>query len=159
MWRKPADAVFEKEGKQIPYRKASLTRAGYALDENTPVDLAMKEKALPSAQHKRNPIGPERRSRAPLLETGARRRSAAQAREPAGETETRLEAALRAWRVAEARRRGLPAYCIFNDRALQALAVRRPSTDQELLGIPGIGMSTLEKYGKDISRVLRENGG
>ncbi|HTV53454.1 MAG TPA: ATP-dependent DNA helicase RecQ, partial [Terriglobia bacterium] len=101
-----ADAVFEKEGKQIPYRKASLTRAGYALDENTPVDLAMKEKALPSAQHKRNPIGPERRSRAPLLETGARRRSAAQAREPAGETETRLEAALRAWRVAEARRRG-----------------------------------------------------
>jgi RecQ family ATP-dependent DNA helicase len=152
------DAVFEKDGKQIPYRKAGLTRAAYTLDENTPVDLAIREKALLSAQHKKNRIDPERQRRVPLLETAARRKSQTQAREPAGETEARLEAALRAWRVAEARRRGLPAFCIFNDRTLRALAVHRPATAQGLLAIPGIGMSTLEKYGKDISRVLRENG-
>jgi len=28
-----------------------------------------------------------------------------------------------------------------------------------LLAVPGIGISTVEKYGMDIYRVLRENGG
>ena len=45
-----SDAVFEKDGKQIPYRKVSLTRAGYAVDERTPVEFIMKDTAAPSAQ-------------------------------------------------------------------------------------------------------------
>ena len=59
-----SDAVFEKEGKQIPYRKASLTRAGYAVDEVTLVEFIMKETALPAAKRKRrkNPLFPRVRS-------------------------------------------------------------------------------------------------
>ena len=71
----------------------------------------------------------------------------------------RLEAALRVWRLIEARRRGVPAFRIFSDRTLRALATSRPGTAQELLAVPGIGISTVEKYGRDIYRVLRENGG
>jgi superfamily II DNA helicase RecQ len=70
---------------------------------------------------------------------------------------SRLEAALRVWRLIEARRRGLPAFRIFNDQTLRALAISRPSTTQELLAVPGIGISTVEKYGADIYRVVREN--
>ena len=37
-----ADAVFEKDGRQIPYRTVRLTPAGRAADETTPIDLVMK---------------------------------------------------------------------------------------------------------------------
>ncbi|TAM83682.1 MAG: hypothetical protein EPN47_04760 [Acidobacteria bacterium] len=72
--------------------------------------------------------------------------------------ESRLEAALRTWRLTEARRRNLPAFRIFNDRTLRALAARCPVTTQEFMAVTGNGISTFEKYGKDISRLLRENG-
>jgi superfamily II DNA helicase RecQ len=74
-------------------------------------------------------------------------------------TDSRLEAALRIWRLVEARRRGVPAFRIFSDRTLRALATSRPVTTQELLAVPGIGFSTVEKYGTEIYRVLRQNGG
>ncbi|MGA2263330.1 MAG: HRDC domain-containing protein, partial [Acidobacteriota bacterium] len=73
-------------------------------------------------------------------------------------TDSRLEAALRVWRLIEARRRGVPAFRIFSDRTLRALATSRPATTRELLTVPGIGTSTVEKYGREIYRVLRENG-
>jgi DNA topoisomerase-3 len=73
--------------------------------------------------------------------------------------DSRLEAALRVWRLIEARRRRVPAFRIFSDRTLRALATSRPVTTQELLAVPGIGISTAEKYGTDIYRVVRENGG
>ena len=38
-----ADAVFEKDGKQIPYRTVSLTPAGRAADETTPIEFIMKD--------------------------------------------------------------------------------------------------------------------
>ena len=37
------DAVFEKDGRQIPYRTARLTRAGWEVDAQTPLDLVMKD--------------------------------------------------------------------------------------------------------------------
>ena len=45
-----ADAVFEKQGKQIPYRTVSLTPAGRAVDESMPVLFVMKDAARPSSQ-------------------------------------------------------------------------------------------------------------
>jgi RecQ family ATP-dependent DNA helicase len=154
------DAVFEKNGKQIPYRKAGLTRAGYAADEGSPVDFVMKDMALPSAERKKKrPPAFEGQTRASRPETAARAKPAAREKVSDGVLESRLEAALRAWRLLEARRLGLPAFRVFNDHTLKALTTSRPATTQELLAIPGIGIYTLEKYGKDICRVLRENGG
>jgi hypothetical protein len=40
-----ANAVFEKDGKSIPYRKASLTRAGDAVEVTTDFELLMKDAA------------------------------------------------------------------------------------------------------------------
>ena len=155
-----SDAVFEKNGKQIPYRKVSLTRAGYAVDERTPVEFIMKDTAAPSTKRKRKkPTVSGSRKRASEPDTAGRPRPVAKAKGSGAGMDPRLEAALRVWRLIEARRRGVPAFRIFSDRTLRALATSRPGTAQELLAVPGIGISTVEKYGRDIYRVLRENGG
>jgi DNA topoisomerase III len=60
--------------------------------------------------------------------------------------------------MAEARRRGVPAFRIFNDQALKAMASRRPTTARELLAIWGIGTTTVEKHGKQIHRFVKDNG-
>ncbi len=70
-----------------------------------------------------------------------------------------IEEALRAWRLQEARRLGIPAFRIFSDQTLRAIAQRRPQTAAELLAIPGIGMNSVEKYGRQIYRVLGERRG
>ena len=49
------EAVFEKNGKAIPYRKASLTAAGDAMDEAPPIKLLMKDEgaAMPLRKRKK----------------------------------------------------------------------------------------------------------
>lgn len=42
---------------------------------------------------------------------------------------------------------GVPAYIVFNDRALKEMAIRRPATRAELLDVPGVGPAKLERYG------------
>jgi superfamily II DNA helicase RecQ len=68
-----------------------------------------------------------------------------------------LDGALREWRRSEAQRRGVPAFRIFSDKTLAAIAKQRPLTAQELLAISGIGIATVEKYGKDIYRLVNDN--
>jgi superfamily II DNA helicase RecQ len=41
----------------------------------------------------------------------------------------------------------VPAFRIFNDQTLRAIAQRRPAKAAELLAVPGIGISAVEKYG------------
>ncbi len=54
------------------------------------------------------------------------------------------------------KRRGVPAFRIFSDQVLRAMVSRRPASARELLAIPGIGISTVEKYGAQIYRLLYE---
>ena len=156
-----SDEAFQKDGKQIPYRKASLTRTGQTVDERTPIKFVMKDTAPPSGKRKRKktPTVPMGRNRASKAETGGGPRPKEKAKGPEAEMDIRLEAALRDWRLVEARRRGVPAFRILSDRTLRALAASHPVTTQELLAVPGIGSSTVAKYGTNICRVLRENGG
>jgi DNA topoisomerase-3 len=65
-----------------------------------------------------------------------------------------VEKALRDWRLAEARRREVPAFRILSDKALQAIAADKPATMRELLEIPGVGARLAEQYGAQIFRIL-----
>ena len=56
--------------------------------------------------------------------------------------------ALRAWRSNEAKQRSVPAYVVFTDATLVALAEQRPTDTKGLVTIPGIGASKLERYGE-----------
>ncbi len=65
-------------------------------------------------------------------------------------------AALKAWRAEVAREHNLPAYVVFHDAALAAMAREQPATLDELAGISGVGAKKLEAYGREILRVLSE---
>jgi ATP-dependent DNA helicase RecQ len=64
---------------------------------------------------------------------------------------------LRAWRGATAKEQGVPAYVVFHDATLRAIAVAAPSTLGELAGINGVGESKLGKYGESILEQLGEH--
>ncbi|MGW6202797.1 DNA helicase RecQ [Streptomyces sp. NPDC055089] len=64
--------------------------------------------------------------------------------------------ALRAWRGAQAKELGLPAYVIFHDATLREIATLRPSSLGELGGISGLGEKKLATYGEGVLEVLAE---
>jgi DNA helicase-2/ATP-dependent DNA helicase PcrA len=57
---------------------------------------------------------------------------------------------LRAWRKQTAAGEELPAYCVFTDATMQALAETKPADLVALGRVPGIGPAKLSKYGDDI---------
>ena len=62
--------------------------------------------------------------------------------------------ALRAWRRGIAQAQSIPAYVVADDRTLAGLAARRPASKDELLEVPGMGRSRVERYGADILRII-----
>ena len=93
------------------------------------------------------------RVRPRAVASGMRRggRSSAKADGPVAE-------ALRAWRRKRAEADGVPAYVIFNDRTLAALAERRPRSRGELLAVDGIGPAKLDRYGDELLGLLATDG-
>ena len=74
---------------------------------------------------------------------------------PGGESvDPALMDKLKSWRLGQARAQGVPAYVVFNDRTLEALVALRPSTEQTLLQVPGIGAAKLEAYGDELLDLL-----
>ena len=48
----------------------------------------------------------------------------------------------------------MPAYVILHDATIRAIAEAQPTTESGLLAVDGFGPAKLEKYGKDILRVI-----
>ena len=63
-------------------------------------------------------------------------------------------AALKAWRMQIAKEHNVPAYVIFHDTTLAAIAKKAPQTLEDLQGISGIGARKLESYAEDVLRVV-----
>ncbi|HSS94869.1 MAG TPA: ATP-dependent DNA helicase RecQ [Candidatus Dormibacteraeota bacterium] len=62
---------------------------------------------------------------------------------------------LRRWRLETARAAGVPAYVVFHDSTLIAIAAARPASLADLLRVAGVGDSKLRKYGEEVLEVLR----
>ena len=63
---------------------------------------------------------------------------------------------LREWRLAQSRARSVPAYVVLSDAVLRELARRRPTTDEALLAISGIGPAKLADYGEALKSLLAD---
>ncbi|MFI6428956.1 ATP-dependent DNA helicase UvrD2 [Rhodococcus oryzae] len=63
--------------------------------------------------------------------------------------------ALKAWRSAKSRELKVPAYVVFSDNTLTAIAEQQPQDDRGLVSIPGIGAKKLERFGADVLAVVR----
>jgi ATP-dependent DNA helicase RecQ len=62
--------------------------------------------------------------------------------------------ALKAWRAGVAREHNLPAFVIFHDATLRAIAAEKPRSMADLDGISGIGQKKREAYGAEVLRVV-----
>ena len=60
---------------------------------------------------------------------------------------------LKVWRADIAREHNLPAFVIFHDATLRAIAERNPQRLRDLEGVVGIGVKKLEAYGAEVLRV------
>ncbi|MPZ92189.1 MAG: AAA family ATPase [Actinobacteria bacterium] len=87
-------------------------------------------------------IGPQS-TRAPL--SGAGSRSAAD--DPA-------VGALKRWRLQRARDDSVPAFVVFHDSTLEAIAAAEPADLVQLSEVPGVGPAKLDRYGDEILQAL-----
>jgi ATP-dependent DNA helicase RecQ len=62
---------------------------------------------------------------------------------------------LRTWRAATAKEQGVPAYVVFHDATLRAIATLVPATLDELSTVSGVGVAKREKYGPQLLEALR----
>ncbi len=63
---------------------------------------------------------------------------------------------LRDWRLSAARDQSVPAYVVFSDATLQAIADARPASGAELARVPGVGTVKLERYGAAVLQLCAE---
>jgi ATP-dependent DNA helicase RecQ len=139
------------------YRTLSLTplgrdvMAGQADDVSMTPPVVSLPKAGRRAPRDRTPVGA--RAGGPALRARASRlpiepdhdRSVHSAVSAAGVSD-----ALRAWRIEQARRRGVAPFVILHDRTLDAIASSLPRSLEELHRLPGIGPAKLDAYGDTI---------
>ncbi len=81
-------------------------------------------------------------------------RTSARARVSAANVGGTLFDELRAWRLRRAKADGVPAYVVFHDATLAAIADRRPRDWADLAAIPGIGPAKLDRYADEVLAVL-----
>ena len=61
---------------------------------------------------------------------------------------------LKEWRKQQAGDEKVPAFCVFTDATLVAIAESRPTDQQSLIKIPGLGQSKLTKYGEQVLAII-----
>ncbi|MEU8239613.1 DNA helicase RecQ [Actinoplanes missouriensis] len=61
---------------------------------------------------------------------------------------------LRAWRGSVAKEQGVPAYVIFHDATLRAIAALAPASLEQLGTVTGVGQSKLAKFGEQVLEVV-----
>ncbi|MEV5979900.1 DNA helicase RecQ [Streptomyces sp. NPDC052114] len=98
---------------------------------------------------------PKRAPAARASKSERKAKSAAAAAELPQEAVPLFEA-LRAWRAAQAKEQGVPAYVIFHDATLREIASLRPAAVGDLAGISGVGEKKRATYGEGVVGVVAE---
>ena len=143
---------FEKDGKVIEYLRIRMTDKGLA--NHQPLHQVVKVVADLQKPRKGTGSSSSGKKAKKNLEKaegqfGLTRKSLA-----SGEEET-LVTALKAWRKDVAQKRKIPAFRIFQDRALNSLVDRMPGNKEQLLDVVGIGPAFVNKYGDKILKIIR----
>ncbi len=73
----------------------------------------------------------------------------------AADIDDELLLALKDWRLRTAKEMNVPAYVVFTDNTLIAIAELLPTDDAALVAIPGIGARKLEQFGPDVLELVR----
>jgi len=72
------------------------------------------------------------------------------------EVNTDLLSELKKLRFSISREKNVPAYVIFSDKVLKLMATDMPVTNNQFLGISGVGMNKTDQYGEEFMAVIRK---
>ena len=139
-----AETFLNPEGRQIQYKKASLTHEGRELGENESLGVLLREESAPASPKTGKKSKAERKISAGALTSSYT---------PA---QLALEEKLRAWRKTEAAKTGKPAFIVFGDAALSALVHTAPATIAALSQVSGFGPDKVERFGAAICAICRD---
>jgi DNA topoisomerase-3 len=139
------DEVFEKDGRPVPYQRLSLTPEGQrALASGAALGVL-----LPAASG----AAPGGAPSSPRAGTTRKRPKSPPPELPAAPSP--VVEMLKAWRLREAKRHGVPAFRVLSDKTLALVAAARPADDEELRTVKGVGATFLKKYGTSLLAALR----
>ncbi len=127
------DEVFKKDDREINYRKAIFIAA--------PEDFELKIRETPDRK---------------LGKSQSRKKAAVKQPRTRTTAEEPVFAALKKWRLEQAKKEGLPAFRILSDKALSEIAADRPTATEKLLEVSGLGPRLVTRYGPAILKVLAE---
>jgi superfamily II DNA helicase RecQ len=144
------DSEYEKDGEVRRFRKVMLTEAGLEFRAVERAELLISDGVVAAF---RNSGGDTIR----IKKSAARGTPAKSPQAPVSATlsaaDEELAERLRAWRTAEAKRLGVPAYIVMHNQALAAVAQARPATARQLLSVKGLGSAKVEKFGEAILKI------
>jgi superfamily II DNA helicase RecQ len=132
------EATFEAEGREIAFRKVILTHEGRQPLPADELDLLIKER-------------PEKKVRG----KSRAKKAAKPARKKGAEANPR-EQILKQWRLAEAKKQGVPAFRILTDKVLVAILEAEPFDTDDLLAIPGVSPRMANRYGPAILKLTNQ---
>jgi DNA helicase-2/ATP-dependent DNA helicase PcrA len=136
---------------------AEMRRSSSALtDSATSSGLVHQGRSQSPRERRRRPPSRCRVCGAGLLT--APERTLGRCRTCPGSPDEELAERLRAWRLDTARAREVPAFVVFSDLTLTALAERKPRDQAALLDIPGIGPTKIELYGEALLELVSQTG-
>jgi len=161
---------FERDGETIAFQRVYLAGAA---GERRPVQMHARPAPNQRATRKRAPsrADADGRGRSAKAKAGvprgpkpagakSRRDEAAASRRGDGAelVSGALIGALRAWRLSEASRKGIPAFRVLTDRALLAIASECPHDEASLRRLPGVGDAIVKKYGARLLAIVSRSG-
>ncbi|MDQ6701574.1 MAG: DNA topoisomerase 3 [Acidobacteriota bacterium] len=135
------DATFTAEGKEIHFRKTSITHEGKSVTGDSVLNFVIKLDSAKKARRRKTV-----RSKGRAVESKISDPNAGQ-----------LEQALRRWRITEAKKQGIPAFRIISDKVLQAITNARPASREELLAIPGVSSRIAKRFSAPLLRITAEH--
>lgn len=150
-WIAIENAEYEKDGQVRRFRKISLTAAGLEARAELISDLLINDGIVSDLGCAKG-LSRGKKTKVSINGTGRDVEPQAGPDQSSPEAEA-LTVQLQAWRTAEAKKLGMPAFVVMHDRTLHALALARPQTPNQLLAIKGIGPAKVEKFGEAILKV------
>lgn len=147
---------FEKDGKTISFRRASLTTDGRHL-VRSPLDRIAEWVQIPerlTSSSKKKTMKRKFEPR-PRSITSAAGEVSYDSSDLPSEVSPAILAALKAWRLSEARNKRVPAFRVLSDRVLMGIAALRPSSEDALFEVHGMGPKLVAKYGAQLLDIVR----
>jgi DNA topoisomerase-3 len=144
---------FTKGGRTIEFQRLSITAKGHrTLQKENGFNEEIRITQVAPAKRRKS------RGKKPPIAATSKAGSRAGKKDSTIADKTpnrRIVSELKAWRLALAKKRGIPAFRILTDRVVGNIADAHPTSDDDLIAISGIGDTLLKKYGEQILSICR----